>query len=159
MEKLRHINNFLNPFYVPAWLKSSGGTDVAYEDLTFLPDMITYKNLASTVVERAFKELAKLECFLSEETVVLALFSDYSELTNKEKKIMEKIYKKHLAPRSDEFRRGIPVARAIAIDHATELHDMIRPESWLLFQLLNVNYSWLGSRSLTWHAFESCRTA
>ena len=44
-------------------------------------------------------------------------------------------------------------------DHATELHDMIRPELWLLFQLLNVNYSWLGSPSLTWHAFESYRTA
>ena len=45
------------------------------------------------------------------------------------------------------------------IDHATELHDMIPPESWLLFQLLNVKYGWLGSPSLTWHAFESYNTA
>ena len=74
--------------------------------------------------------------------MVFALFIDYSELTNK-KKLMEKVYKKHLASNSDEFSRGIPVARAITIDHATELHDMIRPESWPLFQLLNVNYSWL----------------
>ena len=120
--------------------------------------MITYKNFAPTIAKRAFKELAKLECFLSEETMVFVLFGDYFELTNKKRKLMEKVYKKHLAPRSDEFSRAIPVARAITIDHATELHDMIRPESWLLFQLLNVNCSWLGSPSLTWHAFESCRT-
>ena len=86
MEKLRQISKFLTLFYVPAWLKSSVGTDAAFEGLTFLQDMITYKNFAPTIAERAFKELAKLECFLSEETVVLALFSDYSELTNKQKK-------------------------------------------------------------------------
>ena len=49
--------------------------------------MITYKSFALTIAERAFKEFAKLECFLNEETVVFALFSDYSELTNKKKKI------------------------------------------------------------------------
>ena len=119
--------------------------------------MITYKNFAPTISKRAFRELAKLECFLSEETVVFALFSDYFESTNKNRKLIKKVYKKHLAPRLDEFSRGIPVARATTIDHATELHDMIRPESWL-FQLLNANYSWLGSPSLTWHAFESCRS-
>ena len=43
---------------------------------------------------------------------------------------MEKVYKKHLVPRSDGFRRGVPsCSRAITIDHATELHNMIRPES------------------------------
>ena len=68
--------------------------------------------------------------------MVFALFSDYFELTNTNRKLMKKVYEKQLAPRSDEFSRGIPVARAITIDHATELHDMIRPESWLLFQLL-----------------------
>ena len=90
--------------------------------------------------------------------MVFALFSDYSKLTKKQNKLTKKVYKKHLAPLSDEFSRGIPVARAITIDHATELHDMIRPESWLLFRLLNVNYSWLSNPSLTWYAFESCRT-
>ena len=78
--------------------------------------MITYKNFAPTIAERAFKELAKRECFLSEETVVFALFSDYSELTNKKKKLMEKVYEKRFAPRLDEFSRGILVARAITID-------------------------------------------
>ena len=48
--------------------------------------MITHKNFAPTFAERAFKELTKLECFLSEETVVFALFGNYSELTNKQKK-------------------------------------------------------------------------
>ena len=68
------------------FLKPSVGTDAAFENLTFLQDMITCKNFPSTIAERTFKELAKLECFLSEETVVSALFSDYSELTNKKKK-------------------------------------------------------------------------
>ena len=141
MENLRQINELLTPFYVPAWLKSSDGTDVACEDLTFLPDMITCKNFAPVIAKTAFQEFAKLECFWSEETVVFALFSDYSELTNKKRKLKEKIYKKYLVPRSDKFSRGIPVAKAITIDHATELHDMIRPESWLLFQPINVHYS------------------
>ena len=47
--------------------------------------MITNKNFAPTFAERTFKELAKLESFLSEETVVFAMFSDYSELTKKKK--------------------------------------------------------------------------
>ena len=61
------------------FLKPSVGTDAAFEDLTFLQVMITYKNFAPTFAEKAFKELAKLECFLREETVVFALFSDYFE--------------------------------------------------------------------------------
>ena len=65
--------------------------------------------------------------------MVFAWFSDYSELTNKNRKLMKKVYKKHLAACSDDFHRGISVARAITIDHATEIHDMIRPELWLLF--------------------------
>ena len=48
--------------------------------------MIKYKNFAPTFTERAFKELAKLECFLSEKTVDFVLFSNYSELTNKKTK-------------------------------------------------------------------------
>ena len=71
--------------------------------------MITYKNFAPTMAERAFKEFAKRECFLSEESVVFALFSDCFELTNRKRKLMEKVYEKHLAPRSDEFSRGILV--------------------------------------------------
>ena len=141
MEKLKQHNEFLTPFHVSTGLKFSVGTDVAFKDLTFLQDMITYKTFALTIAERAFKELAKLECFLSEEAVVFALFSDYSELTNKKRILMEKAYKKHLVPRSDEFSRGIPVAWAITIDHATELHDMIRPESWLLFQTVKCKCS------------------
>ena len=95
--------------------------------------MTTYKNFAQRIAEKAFKAIANLECFLSEETVVFAMFSDYSKLTNKNRKLIEKVYKKHLAARLNEFRGGLLVARAITIDHATELHDMIRPESWLLF--------------------------
>ena len=112
----------------------SVGTDAAFEDLTFLQNMIMYKNFAPTFAERTFKELAKLKCLLNEETVVFALFSNYSEFTNKKKrKLMDEVDKKLLVPCSDEFRRGIPgCSRAITIDHATELHDMIRPESWLL---------------------------
>ena len=48
------------------------GTDAAFEDLTFLQNMIMYKIFAPTIAERTFKELAKLKCFLSEETVVFA---------------------------------------------------------------------------------------
>ena len=61
------------------------------------------------MAERGFKEFAKRECFLSEESVVFALFSDCFELTNRKRKLMEKVYEKHLAPRSDEFSRGILV--------------------------------------------------
>ena len=68
------------------FLKPSVGTDAAFKDLTFLQNMITYKNFAPTFAERTFKEHAKLKCFLSEETVVFALFNDYSELANKKKK-------------------------------------------------------------------------
>ena len=72
--------------------------------------MTTYKNLAATISKRATKEFANFECFLSEEAAVFAMFSDYSELTNKNRKLMEKVCRKHLAACIDEFRRGIPVA-------------------------------------------------
>ena len=87
--------------------------------------MITYKNFAPTIAERAFKELAKRECFLSGETVIFALFSDYSELTNKKKKINGKSYEKYLVPRSDEFSLGMLVARAITIDQIMQLNFTI----------------------------------
>ena len=116
MQKLKQIDEFPTLFYVPAWMKSSVETNVAFKELTFLQDIITYKNFAQTIAEKAFKKLANLECFLSKKTVVYTMFSDYSKLINKNKKLMEKVCRKHLAARSDEFRRGIPVVRAITID-------------------------------------------
>ena len=108
------------------FLKPSVGTDAAFKDLTFLQNMITYKTLLKQLLKEHSKSLRNSNVS-GVKKLVFALFSDYSELTNKnKKKLMEKVYRKQFASRSDEFRRGIPgCSRAITIDHATELHDMI----------------------------------
>ena len=59
---------------------------------------------------------------------------------------MEKVYKKHLADSplahsSDEFRQSIPVARAITIYHATELHEMIQQKEMLSCTVIMSDYA------------------
>ena len=58
VKKLHRIYLFIALFYVPAWLKCNIGMDAPINDLTFLHDMLRYKNEDLTVADTAFNKLS-----------------------------------------------------------------------------------------------------
>ena len=126
VEKLRQINKYLALFYVPAWLKSSVGTDVAVQNLLFLQNMLAYKSLGPEIAEARFNMLLKHKWYISEKTVVFTLFSDYPEMTATRNE--EFVKRLRGTPDPEEFRRDKPVTRAVHLNYTTELHKTIGPE-------------------------------
>ena len=148
-EKLRRINQFIALFYVPAWLKSSIGSEAPVNDLLFLHDMKKYSFYDSQVAGASFKKLHKHHWYLNEETAVFALFSDHSDMTNEMKKrIATKLLE---TPRPSQFRRGVPFLRC-PISESTTIADLIGPNSWFIFEALCIGSEWLALPVTEWQS-------
>ena len=106
--KLRRINLFLALFYVPAWLSSSIGSNVAINDFLFLKNMSQYEKFDSALAQVLSKKLAKHRWYLEEETVVYVLFSDHPAITNGDKSEMAQRLLN--VPKPESFRTGLPVS-------------------------------------------------
>ena len=152
LEKLQRINVFIAFFNVPALLKSSIGLDAPINDLTFLQEMLRYKKEDSAVADAAFMKLSAHQWYLTEEIVAFSFFSQHSYLTNEVKESMALRLLSMSPP--DEFRRGVPVFKRV-IDEDSKLIDFIGPETWFIFDALNLDKNWLYDSPGSWSCNES----
>ena len=146
----------LLPFYVPAWLKYSIGVDAPINDLEFLQNMIEYRSDDHVVADSAFKKLSSHKWYLNEETVAFSFFSDHRCMSSDVKEAMA-LRLLSISP-PDEFRRGIPVCRR-NVDAFTKVVDLIGPETWFLFETLDLDRSWLYLSPELWPSSESYQKA
>ena len=126
--------------------------DAPINDLTFLHDMLRYKNEDSTVPDTAFDKLSSHQWYLTQETVAFFFFSQHSLLINKKKESMA-FQLLSISP-PDEFRRGIPVFKR-NIDRCSKFCDFIGPETWFIFECLRMDKGWLYDKPEQWTANES----
>ena len=75
VKQLHRINLFIALFYVPAWMKYNIVMDAPINDLTFLHDMLRYKNKDSTVADTAFNSLSLHQWYLTQETVAFSFLA------------------------------------------------------------------------------------
>lgn len=150
IDLLSRMNLFLSLFYVPAWLKSSVGSDAAINDLKFIHDMHDFRVVDACVADAALNKIRSHHWYLNEETVVFSLFSDNPCMTYDRKSEMAHCILS--TPRPEHFRRGIPVLKKL-IYRTTSLTDLIGPESWFIFHALQVNSAWLQPHPSHW---DSC---
>ena len=140
VKKLHRINLFIVLFYVLAWLKCNIGMDAPINDLTFLHDMLRYKNEDSTVADTGFNKLSSHQWYLTQETVAFSFFSQHSLLTNEIKESVA-FQLLSISP-PDKFRRRIPVFKR-NIDRCSKLYDFIGPKTWFIFECLRKDKDWL----------------
>ena len=152
VKKLHRINFFIALFYVPAWLKCNIGMDAPTNDLTFLHDMLRYKNKNPTVADTAFNKLSWHHWYRMQETVAFSFFSQHPLLTNKMKESMAFQLLLILPP--DEFLKGIPVFKR-NINKCSKLCDVIGFKTWFIFECLRMDKDWLYDKPEQWAANES----
>ena len=122
IDLLSRMNLFLSLFYVPAWLKSSVGSDAAINDLKFIHDMHDFRVVDACVADAALNKIRSHHWYLNEETVVFSLFSDNPCMTYDRKGEMAHCILS--TPRPEHFRRGIPVLKKTYLSqHITDRPD------------------------------------
>ena len=126
--------------------------DAPINDLTFLHDMLRYKNEDPTVADTFFNKLSSHQWYLTQETVAFSFFSHHSLLINEMKESMA-FQLLSISP-PDEFRRGIPVFKR-NIDRCSKLYDFIGSETWFIFKCLRIDKDWLYDKPEQWTANES----
>ena len=152
VEKLHQINLFIALFYVPAWMKCNISMDAPINDLTFLHDMLRYKNEYPTVADTFFNKLSSHQWYLTQETVAFSFFSQHPLLIKEMKESMA--FQFLLISPPDEFSREIPVFKR-NIDRCSKHYDLIGPETWFIFECLRMDKNWLYDKPEQWTANES----
>ena len=152
LAKLHRINLFIALFYVPAWLKCSIGLDAPMNDLTFLQDMISYKEEDPAVADAAFNKLSSHQWYLTEEIVAFSFFSQHSSLTNEIRESMALRVLSIVPPQ--KYRRGVPLFKR-NIDKHSQLLDFIGPETWFIFETLKLDTAWLYDLPELWPTYDS----
>ena len=100
--------------------------NASINNLTFLHDMLRYKNEDPTVADTAFNKLSSHQWYLTQETVAFSFFSQHPLLTNEMKESMA--FKLLSISPPDEFRREIPIFKR-NIDRCSKLCDFIGPKT------------------------------
>ncbi|KAF0297758.1 hypothetical protein FJT64_004801 [Amphibalanus amphitrite] len=120
------------------------GADAPVNDPHFVKQLLRYRAVDRDVADTALKVLRRHGWNLTQELVVFSLFSDKVDVDEKSR----------LAARlqtfrvPDDFELGVPDFPDV--DEGTELVDLLGPNSWTLFMLLETGTSWLQSGPETW---------
>ena len=102
--------------------------------------MLRYKKEDLAAADVALMKLSTHQWYLTEEIVAFSFFSQHSYLTNEVKESMA-LRLLSMSPR-DEFCQGIPVFKRV-IDEDSKLIGFIGPETWFIFDALNLDKNWL----------------
>lgn len=159
ISKLETFVLYTSLFYLPHWINCKLATEAPQMDLDFIhtnmhiPILVTESTQGlSEVAEAVSDKLAKHSWYLTEEMVLLSLFSE-SVLPD----LKETLVKKLLSfPVPREFILGKP--QLPMIDAASILSDFVGPNSWLLFHLFGKvsTASWLATNPApTWETNNS----
>ena len=117
-----------------------------------------YKQEDMVIANAVIPSIHKHLWYLTEQLVVFALFNE--SLSNFTRGLMDK--KLFSIPRPTSNQLGKPKFSAIEISGSTTpfLHDLIGPNSWLLFSLIKLNNSqeWLQLPPEYWNLMSDYRT-
>ena len=149
---------FLALFYTEIWLTCTRAGDFPLNDLNFFKKLTkTEENIKEnptvwppnflSFVEGARKKIENHLWYLSERLVPLALYSDNLDLTQKHKTTMMKF--KGLSPFA---KQEMPFSSTLG---KKALKDFVGRDSWTLFQLLDLDSSFLEHPATKWETSES----
>lgn len=131
-------------FYVPYWFRCSSAVDAAINDLRFIQDMTEFIKYYPVIASVAMKKLKAHAWYLTQELVVLAFFS--KAVSNAQKEKIAQALKGIRKPK--RYRLGIPVFPKLS--HESELHELVGPQSYFLFDRMNVSTDFLEVAVETW---------
>ena len=166
LEQIRHLALFLVLYHLKAWFTSTDPTLAPFADLTLyqmlkddlvmLEKIYSKKDVTAQLIPMLQVYLQKLDChlwYLSERLVVLALFSDV--VSDNEKSLMAKT----LIKCKKNSSKKISLQQMPALSNMVTLTNLIGPDSWTIFNLLNIECSFLKMDPSGWSRNTSYKKA
>ena len=158
LDKLTHFVTFAIHIYVKWWFTCSSAIDAPVHDLSLFHQLHSYKEIHSKLAEATITTLNRHLWYLSEEYVPILLFSNtVSDLDKMEILHHLKAFESSSGSTYPERRHGSTYGKPIfpVLDSTSTLRSLIGPDSWYLFQLLNIDTSFFNEPVKEWNSSEA----
>ena len=145
-EALAKFVKFTSLVYVPYFMKTSIGADAPYNDLELFKLLLKYKEqVDSEVAEFALKAMKRHLYYLTQENVIMSLFSNRLD-DDQKSRIASRLL---TFPKPEEFKAEKPTPPTL-LDMNTTLEALVGEKSWTIFQVLGVKTDWLEHGPSKW---------
>ena len=160
VKALIRVATFITTIYVPYFISASIGCDAPVNDLQMFKNLKLYSETDREVAESVLAVLCRHTWYLQEETIPLALFSKKLStdeksrlaarlLTFEENKPVNWREEQELESNQEKYQLGKPILD-IELKKETELVDLLGNNSFLLWDILNLNWQWLKQSPEEW---------
>ena len=144
-ETLGRFVKFTSLVYVPYFMVTSIGADAPHNDLDLYKLLNKYKKIDTEVAEIALKVLERHLFYLTQENVVMALFSNKLD-EDKKSRIASRLLTFSVP---DQFKTEKP-RPPTDLDKDSTLESLVGEKSWTLFHILGVGTDWLKLEPSKW---------
>lgn len=151
---LQRFCMFVTLIYVKFWNQCSNSVDAPYNDIQFLKAIHDYKQVDPEIASVALAAMKRHLWYLSDELIVLSLFSD--KVTAEDKNEMSIMLNHHYEERTRNSLRYIDEIRDI---QNLKLQSFISERSFFLLNLLEIDTNFLFEDARDWENIESYRAA
>lgn len=153
-QSLQRFCLFVTLIYVKFWNQCSNSTDAPYNDLQFLKELDAYKQFDPEIAEVACTAMKRHLWYLSDELIVLALFSE--KVSAEDKNEMRLLLNEEYEERTQNSLRYTDEIRGV---QNLQLHSFISDRSSYLFNLLEIDTNFLYEDSNDWADIGSYQAA
>lgn len=152
--KLERFVRYALAFYIPQFLTCNIASDAPVRDLELYKNLTKFRDVDEALAESGLQTLSRHFWYLVPGTVVYSLFSNL--LSEDEK---SGIAAKLLSQPQEENEVITAVPTFPEIDGQTKLQDLITPDSWEFFKILNLPSDWLALPPTQWSDNENYQKA
>lgn len=152
--RLEKFSAFISAVYVKYWNRSSNLFEAPINDLELLKELERYRAVDENIANVALNALKRHLYYLSDELVVVSIFSKHLSHHNKEM-IRNKLCWIS-GPRTEHSIRHIADDNGFS---TLQMHDFITNRSFYLFSLLELDVSFLNHNANTWDELQSYQNA
>ena len=160
MESLVRVATFISTLYVPYFITASIGCDAPANDLEMFRKLLEFSKTDPVIGEAALAILTRHTWYLQEEVVPFALFSSKLNMDDKSRlaaKILtfEKEKPAHWDSKEqpdtehEQYLLGKPIME-LTLTPATQLVDLVGSNSFLLWDILGLDWDWLKLDPAKW---------
>lgn len=153
LEGLRRFSFFISTIYVKYWNWCTDVFNAPINDLQFLKELENYRQIDMELADAAIDAFSRHLTYLSDELVILSLFSKLITKEQKEAIRLKLVYEVGLRT-EHSIRREVDGS----VLHM-ELHDFISERSMFLFSTLGIDGSFLEHESSEWENLDSYHVA
>ena len=137
MDSLKQFCRFTTTIYIPHFLSSSIGHDSTVNDLQLIKKLVVYRNTDLQLADEALVVLRRHLWYLTPEVAVFSLFSNKISIDQKSRMASRMLTYKSSLPKSNKLEKP----KFPKVDEKTELEDLITPESFKFFTILDLDSS------------------